>query len=69
LRILVDENIPRRSVTKLIETTPTITVAQLARITAVSEKTIKRDLDTLKFSGNIIRHGPDKGGRWEVVGP
>jgi ATP-dependent DNA helicase RecG len=65
----VSENVPenrRARILSHIRNTPAITVAQLARITKVSEKTIKRDLDMLKAAGLLSRHGPDKGGWWEV---
>ena len=43
------------------------TTATLATFFGVSERTIRRDLDTLK-SRSIIRHdGPDKGGRWIIL--
>lgn len=57
----------RLRILSLIKATPAITAVQLAHITSVSEKTIKRDLDALKSSGAITRHGPDKGGWWEVA--
>jgi len=66
----VPENAPETRLLRIlsiIEKTPTMTVAQLARIITVSEKTIKRDLETLKATGRISRQGPDKGGRWEVI--
>lgn len=43
------------------------TSATLAIYFNVSERTIRRDLQTLQTKG-IIRHdGPDKGGRWKVI--
>ena len=55
-------NVLENVLENILETTST-----LATFFGVSERTIRRDLDTLK-SRSIIRHdGPDKGGRWIIL--
>ena len=42
------------------------TSATLAAFLGVNERTIRRDLNTLKTNGIICHDGPDKGGRWII---
>ena len=46
---------------------PEATIADLAAVIGVSDRTIERNLKTLQGQNHIRRIGPDKGGRWEVV--
>lgn len=50
----------------LLESDPTYTRQQLAKIFGVSESTIKRCLDALVKNGILTREGPTKKGRWIV---
>ena len=43
------------------------TSATLAAFLGVNERTIRRDLNTLKTNGIICHDGPDKGGRWIIL--
>lgn len=43
------------------------TSATLATFFGISERTIRRDLNTLKAKGIISHDGPDKGGRWIIL--
>ncbi|MBS3122181.1 putative DNA binding domain-containing protein [Candidatus Woesearchaeota archaeon] len=66
----VPENVPedRKSlIITEIKNNSKITIPELALILKVNEKTIKRDIEKLKFKGIIKRVGPDKGGHWEMV--
>ena len=45
-----------------------ITNEEMAVIFAVSERTIDRDLSTLKKDGKIKRIGSKKTGHWEICG-
>ena len=44
-----------------------ISMLELSKQFNVNQKTIKRDIQTLKTKGLIERVGPDKGGYWKVV--
>lgn len=46
---------------------PSITTAQLARVTGLTPKGVEWNLKRLKEAGVLKRVGPDKGGRWEVI--
>jgi ATP-dependent DNA helicase RecG len=46
---------------------PEATIADLAAVIGVSDRTIERNLKTLQGQNRIRRIGPDKGGRWEVI--
>lgn len=51
----------------LIRQTPSITIAELARETGKSTRTIERALKTLQTQSKLERIGPDKGGNWHVI--
>ena len=44
-----------------------MTMTELAKKYSVDIKTIKRDIESLKQKGLLVRVGPDKGGHWKVV--
>jgi ATP-dependent DNA helicase RecG len=44
-----------------------VTIPELAERLKVAEKTVKRDIESLKEDGIVRRIGPDKGGYWEVI--
>lgn len=46
---------------------PSITATELAVKFGVSDKTIKRDISSLKSEGYITRVGSDKRGEWQIV--
>jgi ATP-dependent DNA helicase RecG len=46
---------------------PQATIADLAEVLGVSDRTIERNLKRLQEEGRLRRVGPDKGGYWEVV--
>ena len=46
---------------------PEITIAELVTALALTDRAIKKQLEKLKSSGQVLRVGPDKGGHWEVV--
>ena len=70
MTVNVPVNVPvnrRGRVLEILQKNPTITANELADFFSVTSKTIKRDLGSLKESGQIKRIGSDKKGRWEVV--
>lgn len=46
---------------------PKATIADLAQVIGVSDRTIERNLNRLQKRNLLRRVGPDKGGHWEVV--
>ena len=48
---------------------PKASIADMARTTGVTTRTIERNLQKLIASNRLRRIGPDKGGRWEVQLP
>jgi len=51
----------------LLHRNPHMTIAQLATQTAVSDRSIERNIRKLRDKGLLHRIGPDKGGYWEVL--
>lgn len=45
-----------------------ITIATLSQNIGISTRSIERNLKNLQEQGALIRHGPDKGGHWEILG-
>ena len=43
------------------------TTNSLAEVVGVTPKAIEKHLAKLKAEGLLVRIGPDKGGRWEVI--
>jgi len=52
---------------RLITENPHVTIAELARFTRLTARTIERNLQRLQAAGKLRRIGPDKGGHWEAV--
>ena len=50
-----------------MEDIPDITIADIAKETNISPKGVEWQIRQLKKHGKIRRHGPDKGGYWEVI--
>jgi predicted HTH transcriptional regulator len=44
-----------------------ITIALLSEKIGVSTRSIERTLKTLQKQGALVRQGPDKGGRWQIL--
>lgn len=66
----VPKNVPKNrlsEIVKLIEKNKEITSIQIAERLKVSDKTIKRDMATLKEQGRLQRVGSLKSGHWEVL--
>lgn len=68
----VPENVPENSLSgkilAMLRADPKASAQKLAPALRVSDKTVKRHLKALREAGRLRRVGPDKGGRWEVVG-
>ncbi|MEI7832701.1 MAG: RNA-binding domain-containing protein [bacterium] len=45
-----------------------VTIPVLATLIGVSERSIERNIQKLQQEGRLLRVGPDRGGRWEVIG-
>ncbi|MDD2368158.1 MAG: DeoR family transcriptional regulator [Sulfuricurvum sp.] len=70
----MSENVPinvsknrLNEIVKMIEKNKEITSIQIAERLKVSDKTIKRDMATLKEQGRLQRVGSLKSGYWEVL--
>jgi ATP-dependent DNA helicase RecG len=57
-----------QKIVALIRQNPQVTRQELAKETGISADGIKYHLRRLQQKGVIRRIGPDRGGRWEVVG-
>ena len=51
----------------LIGENPLITIADLALLIGVTERSIERNLKKLQAEQRLSRNGPAKGGCWEVI--
>jgi predicted HTH transcriptional regulator len=47
---------------------PSMTIAELAKVLNVSDKTVYCALSKLKVMGIVVRGGNDKDGYWEILG-
>jgi len=47
---------------------PKVTVTKLSEILGVSTTAVENNIQYLKAHGYVKRHGPAKGGNWEVLG-
>lgn len=52
---------------RLIGENPKVTIADLARLTGLTTRSVERNLKSLQAQGLLRRVGPDKGGHWELV--
>lgn len=57
----------REKILELLRAHPEYSARQLADEVGISPKAIEKHLAKLKAEGRIVRHGPDKGGRWTVM--
>ena len=51
----------------LIQDSPLITIAELAKTIGVTERSIERNLKKLQAEQRLSRNGPAKGGCWKVM--
>lgn len=51
----------------LMESTPSITIPELADIIGVTARSVERNIQKLQDGGKIRRVGPAKGGHWQVI--
>jgi ATP-dependent DNA helicase RecG len=56
-----------QKILNLLRANPEITIAELAESLMLTDRAIKKQLEKLKLTGQVIRVGPNKGGHWEVV--
>jgi len=59
----------KSNIIDIIKQKPNITVSEMAKLLSVEERTIYRNLENLKKSGQLIRIGADKNGYWKVDAP
>lgn len=52
---------------QLLQEQPGLTADKLAQLSGMSLRGVKYNLDRLKQTGRLKRHGPAKGGYWEVT--
>ena len=52
---------------QLLQEQPGLTADKLAKLSGMSLRGVKYNLDRLKQTGRLKRHGPSKGGYWEVT--
>ena len=52
----------------LLKAHPNMTLAGLVKALDITRSTIQKHIVNLKSAGRLRRVGPDKGGRWEVIG-
>ena len=57
----------REKIMQLIKSNKSITAAELAQLTGISEKGIEYHLSNLKNKNKIARIGSDRGGHWEIL--
>ncbi|WP_211300667.1 winged helix-turn-helix transcriptional regulator [Simplicispira suum] len=51
----------------LLRQSPTLSARQLAALLGLSQRAVELQLAKLKSAHRLKRHGPNKGGRWEVL--
>ncbi len=56
----------KEKIIDIITQMPAITVKELAKMLSVTERTIYRQIDTLKTENKIERVGSDKTGYWKI---
>lgn len=58
----------REKILLILAQAPTSTAQQLAQHLDITERGVRYHLEQLKKQGRLRRHGPTKGGHWEVIG-
>ena len=61
-------NATQMKILSLLSQNPKSTCADLAEQIGISKRNIENHIKKLKSLDFLLRHGPDKGGTWEVVG-
>ncbi len=51
----------------MIVSNPHITIREMADVLKITDRAIKKNIESLKKEGVLKRVGPDKGGSWEVI--
>ena len=51
---------------RIIRENPNVTIAEMCKLTGLSDKGVRKNLDKLKKQGVLQRIGPAKGGHWKV---
>ena len=57
----------RATIMKAMRDNPRVTVTKLAEILGISTTAVEKNIQYLKSQGYVKRHGPAKGGHWEVL--
>lgn len=52
---------------QILRQQPHLSTSELAQMTGLSQDGIKYNINQLKRTGKLVRHGPAKGGYWEVT--
>lgn len=58
----------KEKILQLLRTHPEYSAKKLAEAIGITDKAIEKQLAKLKTDGSIKREGPDKGGKWVVIG-
>lgn len=58
----------RTAILKAMQDDPKITGVKLAKLLGMSTTAVEKNIEYLKSPGHVKRHGPAKGGYWEVLG-
>lgn len=56
----------RRNILSSIESDPGITVSDLSNLLGIPQRTVEREISSLKREGTIHRTGSSRNGRWLV---
>lgn len=56
----------QQNIMNIIRKSPTISAKQMSETLSVSQRTIERDLSTLKEKGILVRKGKDNDGKWII---
>lgn len=51
---------------KYLKKHPQASISELMQVTSLSTGGVRHHIDSLKQAGKLYRHGPTKGGYWEV---
>ena len=56
----------QQNILKLIKESPTISAKQMSEILSVTQRTIERDIATLRKKKKLKREGSDNNGKWII---
>ena len=57
----------RAAIIQAMQDNPKVTAKRLAEILGISTTAVEKNIQHLKTQGYVKRHGPAKGGHWEIV--